>query len=543
MRNQLKKIRERISSVSGKTISPLGWALSFLSIIAIRVFIEFFVSSRALSIDEVVIEYTHNFYFFSISLLLIWLIISLILKTNPARLSIFIIWVAWLIIFPPIIDMIKTGGDVYWSFYVINGIGTLKMQFLTVFGRLPSGIVYFGTRIVFISAIFFSASLIYIKSKNWAKTILGAVLTYCVLFFMGSFPSFLTFAYYFFHGAKKISAVNEVDIIQLVGTPVRLFGTEFDNLAYSLAQHLNFVYYLLLLAILNVLFFSVNKEKFVAVLKNIRPPQMFYHIGLFLIGLGLGFLAYPQNASINFFAVLAGMVLVASILLAWKASVIVNDIYDFKIDEISNPDRPLQKKIFTIREYAELGMLVFLLSLLGGLTVSVKFSAILFVYQIIAWVYSAPSFRLKRFPVVATLVSSVASLVVLFIGFTLVSGDANIQGLSWRIIFLMMGGLTLSLPIKDFKDIEGDKKYSIQTIPVLLGKEKGRLVVAAGVFISFMLSVFLLNELRLFWWAILFGGISFLIITNEKINPRNLLWWILGTVAVYGAILARVVFL
>jgi 4-hydroxybenzoate polyprenyltransferase len=55
----------------------------------------------------------------------------------------------------------------------------------------------------------------------------------------------------------------------------------------------------------------------------------------------------------------------------------VNDIYDFQIDEISNPERPLQKKIFTIRQYAELGIVIFLLFFLGGLTVSAKFAAIL----------------------------------------------------------------------------------------------------------------------------------------------------------------------
>lgn len=558
----MKKIREKIeeffAKTTNRTVSPLAWSFGFLSIIAIRMFIEFFVSSKALLFEEIVIEYIHNFYFFSISLLLIWLILGLILRENPSRLSIFIIWVSWLIMFPPVIDMIKTGGDVYWSFYALNGVEGLKNQFLTFFGHLPPGIVYFGTRIVFISAIILSASLVYVRSKNWLRTVLSALLVYGVLFFMGSFPSFFTFAYYFFQGSKKISAINEIDIVQLIGTPARLFGTEFNNLAYSLAQHLNLFYYLFLLAILLILFFAISKEKFVAVLKNFRLPQICYHTGLFFIGLGLGFLAYPENSEFKVFSVLAAIVLIAAIWLAWKASVIVNDIYDFEIDQISNPDRPLQKKVFTIKEYAELGVIIFLLSLLGGLTISVKFAAILFVYQIIAWAYSAPPYRLKRFPIIATLVSSIASLVVLFAGFTLVSGDANIHGLSWRIIFLLLGALTLSLPIKDFKDIAGDKKYGVFTVPVIFGEERGRIIVAAGVFVSFMLSVFLLNELRLFWWALLFGALSFLIIaggkktqsdTNERskfsawINPRKLFWWILGTVGVYGLILAKIVFL
>lgn len=543
MTDKFEKIQERINRISEKTASPLTWALSFLSIIAIRMFIEFFVASRALTFDEIVIEYTHNFYFFSIALLIIWLILSLILKENPSHLSIFIIWVSWLIIFPPVIDMIKTGGNVYWSFYMINDIKALKGQFLTAFGHLPSGIVYFGTKIVFISAVFLSAGLVFAKSKNWIKAALGAISTYSTLFFMGAFPSFFSFTYYFFQGSKKISAVNEIDIVQLIGTPANLFGTQFNSLAYSLAHHLNLVYFLFLAGLLLLLFFFISRGKFFAVLKNLRLPQLVYHTGLFLIGLGLGFLAYPENSTPRLFSILAVLTLIAAIWLAWKASVIVNDIYDFRIDQISNPDRPLQKKIFTIREYAELGAVIFLLSLLGGLAVSVKFAAILFVYQLLAWSYSAPPFRLKRFPVAATLISAIASLAVLFIGFTLVSGDENIRGLSWRVIFLFLGALTLSLPIKDFKDIEGDKKYGVFTVPVIFGEEKGRIIVAVGVFISFMLSVFLLNELRLFWWALLFGSLAFLIVTNKKINPHDIFWWALGTVGVYGLILVKIVFL
>ncbi|PJA87187.1 MAG: hypothetical protein CO141_00735, partial [Candidatus Moranbacteria bacterium CG_4_9_14_3_um_filter_42_9] len=161
----------------------------------------------------------------------------------------------------------------------------------------------------------------------------------------------------------------------------------------------------------------------------------------------------------------------------------------------------------------------------------------------LAWAYSAEPYRLKKFPGVATFISSIASLLILFVGFFLFSGDKNLTGLSWRVILLISTALTLSLPIKDFKDIEGDKKYGVWTIPVLLGESGGRLVVSAGVFISFMLSVFLLNELRLFWWAILFGGASYLIITSRKIKPHLLFWWILAAVGAYGLILMKIVFL
>ncbi len=256
--------------------------------------------------------------------------------------------------------------------------------------------------------------------------------------------------------------------------------------------------------------------------------------------MGLGLLAYPENFNLNFFSGLAAIVFLASVWLAWKASVIVNDLYDFEIDIISNAERPLQKGTFEKKEYAQLGIIFFILSVFGALLISQKHFFLLLLYQFLAWAYSAGPFRLKRFPGVATLVSACASLLILFAGFTLFSGDQNLHGLSWRIIFLMLFSLTLSLPIKDFKDIEGDKKNGIWTIPVIFGEEKGRLIVGAGVFLSFVLSVVFLNEFKLFWWALLFGALAFWFVATKK--PRQIFWWVMGAVSAYGLILVKITF-
>jgi hypothetical protein len=64
-------------------------------------------------------------------------------------------------------------------------------------------------------------------------------------------------------------------------------------------------------------------------------------------------------------------------------------------------------------------------------------------------------------------------------------------------------------------------------------------IVASGVFFSFLLSVVFLNEPRLFWWALAIGGFSFWAVMHmEKENGglvtcRNIFWWILGSVCAY----------
>lgn len=522
-------------------VGILVWFFSFLGVLALRIFIEGFISGKAGSVDEMVTFYLHSCLFFGLSFLLIWIFLSGILKISPKKAKNALFLAFWLVLLPPIIDMVKTGGQVFWSFYLLSDLKTLGWQFISFFGHLPSGIVYFGTKVVFSLAILLITAFVYVESRSVIKACLGAIFSYTSLFFMGSFPSWATFAYLGLSGGKKLINITSVDIVQLFGASAKIFGVAFGNFKYSFAHNLNIVFFLLLLGLLLILFFVIDRSKALAVVKNSRIPQIIYHSGLFFIGVGLGYLAYPENFNLNLFSVLGTLALLASVWLAWMASVVTNDIYDFEIDKISNPERPLQKNIFLLKEYQELVILFISLSILGGLVISLKFAALLFVYQFVAWVYSAEPFRLKRIPGLATFISAAASLVILFIGFTLISGDQNIQGLSWRIILLMLIALTLSLPIKDFKDIVGDKKYGVWTIPVLFGEEKGRLIVGVGVFISFISSVVLLNEFRLFWWALLSGIISFLIIISKK--PRQLFWWVLGVVSIYGLILVKIVFL
>jgi 4-hydroxybenzoate polyprenyltransferase len=261
----------------------------------------------------------------------------------------------------------------------------------------------------------------------------------------------------------------------------------------------------------------------------------------------LGWWLYPHNGHNNFFSWVLLLVLSVSVWLAWIASVVPNDIYDYQIDLISNNHRPLQKKIFTLNEYQQLGWILFILSLIGGLTINFTCAAILVSYQIIAWFYSSPPYRLKRFPIVATFFSSLASLLMVFLGFSLFSGEEKLTIFPWRIGWLLLISLTLSLPIKDFRDQEGDKRDGVFTLPVLLGQDRGRMFVGVGIFLSFMLSAFFLNEKNLFWWAMLFGGVAFWLMNapswRKKVTNQNLVWWILGLVSLYGVILVEILFI
>jgi len=537
----IKKLEIIVDKLLAGEISAVSWLAIFLGIVTIRLFLDKFVAQSSFSTIQPEMD-LHNYLFFGLVFLLIWLFLSLILKIKPQNMAFLMIWACLLIVLPPIFDLIKTRGSVYAGPYIYGSLEQLKMQYLTIFGELPSGMAYFGTKIVFILVSLGSFGLVLVKTKNWIKAFVGLIGSYSLLFFMASFPSWLTFSYYFFEGSKKITEISAVQIFQFMSSG-DVFSLRAIDFEYGHVYHLNLIYFPLIVAFLSLLFFFSNKDRFWAVFRNIRIPQCFFHLGLFFVGLGLGYFAYPDNLAINLFSIFAILSLMVAILLAWKASVIVNDLYDLETDNITNSNRPLPKSIFNFKEYAGLGVTCFLFSLAGGLAVNFKFAILLLVYQILAWFYSAPPFRLKRFPLIATFVSSWASLAVLFMGFLVFSGENNIQGLSWRIIFLFMLALTLGLPIKDFKDIEGDRKMGVFTIPVIFGEELGRIIIGAGIFLSFISSIFFLNERGLFFWAVIFGSISFLIIVSEKIKTRQLIWWVFPCVFIYGLILIKIALL
>ncbi len=539
----MEKIRKIFRSIEEKEVSITAFLGVFCGVVFTRVLIEQFIAlSSPISPFELVIEFIHNLFFFSITFILISFFLSWFLKENVVKFSGLFLWASLLIIFPPVFDMIRTGGEVFWSFYLISSVADLRMQFLTFFGHMPTGILYFGTRIVFTLAILLIGLFLLYKTKSLIKSAIGAVGVYIILFVMGAFPSIFVFIYEFFLGKGKISRIRSFNVAQFWGTPQRIWSIDSLGIKYAFAYKLDLVFYIFLLFLLAVIFYQISRKKFWAVLANFRYPQLIYHSGLFLIGMGLGLLNYPNNFQIDLFSVFSVFVLLSSVFLAWKTSVIVNDIYDFKIDEISNPNRPLPQKVFTVSQYGQLGILCFFLSLLGGITVGFPFFFLLLGYQTLAWFYSAPPLRLKKFPAVATFVSAVASIFILFMGYILISPDQSIHSLSWRIILLLLISYTISIPIKDLKDIEGDKKYGIWTIPVILGEDRGRLVIAVGMFTSYILSVFFLNELKLFFWALLFGAVTFLIVVSKKIKPTRVFWWVLGAVSVYLLILVKIVF-
>jgi len=197
--------------------------------------------------------------------------------------------------------------------------------------------------------------------------VLSAIGSYVLLFFMGAFPSFFFFIFNFLFGKTNLGDIRAYAIAQFFGNPQEIFGVSPQVLKYAFVYNLNFIFFPFLILLLFIIFFMTSRKKFLAIAKNLRLPQIVYHTGLFFIGLGLGYLNYAQNFSLNIFSIFAVFTLIICVWLSWIASIILNDVYDLRIDNISNKERPLPQKIFNPKEYAHLGIFCFVFCLVSSI--------------------------------------------------------------------------------------------------------------------------------------------------------------------------------
>ncbi len=536
----MKILEKTIVKIENTPTSFLFWITSFLGLIAVRILIEnwlgVFQNRSGLFLFY---EFTHTLLFFLIVYLLFLGIIEKFLKIGFKKISNVLLWGYLIILTPPIIDNILSGGTGFWSFYDFGSIKDLIGNFFTFFDNTPEIGITYGVRIEVALAVIFLLIYGYIKSKNILKSLALAVVSYAAFFILATFPSWITImAKGFFKG---FLAVGIVDTAQMFLAPAKIFSREITDIVSSLNIKMSLVYSLVITGTILIGLFFNHRKKLILFLKNSRPPQLIYHGGLLIVGIGLGLIFNNEILEVNFFNIASFLVLLIATACAWLSSVVVNDLQDKKIDAQTNAGRPLIKGIFSVGEYKTLGWVLFSISILFSSIVNFKVALLFIAYQAVAWLYSSWPLRLKRIAFISTFTSAVASLMVLFSGYILISPLQNIENFPFSIIALLVIGYTLSLPVKDFRDAEGDRENEVYTIPVVFGNEWGKIIVGSGIFISFILSVVLLNEFRLFWWALIFGGASFWTVIKHK-NPRTLPWWILGIVFIYGVVLIRIVF-
>ncbi len=177
--------------------------------------------------------------------------------------------------------------------------------------------------------------------------------------------------------------------------------------------------------------------------------------------------------------VLLAMVMAGPFLCAF--SQVVNDWFDREVDAINEPERPTAANLLapgTILAIA-LGLAVAALGLAALLGTTVFWLAL--AGLLLAMTYSAPPFRLKaRNGWLAG-----AACAFSYEGFAWVAGAAAFGHISQGTIALAslysLGSHGL-MTLNDFKSVEGDRRFGLRSIPVMLGEK--RALYAAFAFID-----------------------------------------------------------
>lgn len=171
------------------------------------------------------------------------------------------------------------------------------------------------------------------------------------------------------------------------------------------------------------------------------------------------------NAFFGMLALLLGNALIVGI----------NQIYDVDIDKVNKPFLPVAAgELGTKAAWA----LVLGSGLCGPLIVQQLFSPVIFgLYMFgttIGVLYSVPPFRLKRFPLAAGLTIACVRGFLLNFGVYYAAREALGLTFAWNpSVTFLAGFMTVFAAViavtKDLPDIEGDKKFAVETLSTRLG--------------------------------------------------------------------------
>lgn len=516
---------------------------TFFMIMCVRVGIELWtISFVPHDADFYFFGFFHTaLFFYIISVCCIFLLVY-IAQMSLVRAYTFFLYGFILVIFPPIIDYIISigflNGISLHSYYLFDGINGLGHSFVTFFGNRPQDGITYGTRIIIAIIIIAMSALTYINTRKILRVILMMLSTYIIFFFFSALPSLLTIMF-----ADAHFAITSASVAGFIASPTNILNNPITNPLNAILVKMTLVYSIFATFLTAAIFYRIKKDIFIAFLKNIRPIQSLFHIGLVGIGIGLALIFGDGVFMPNPFSLLAIGILTVAVVIAWYSTVIFNDIVDIEIDKISNPTRPLVTRIISARVYNHIGIALGIISVIMVAFVSYHAAILIIFYHALSYLYSMPPLRLKRFPLIATLVAAIALFGIVIMAYSIVAREHSLHNFPVHIGLLLIVAYTISLPIKDIKDIAGDKKNHIYTLPVIFGEKVGRLLIASGIFISFGLSVFAFNDLAMLWPALLAGALCFwtLVGVRDKkfiFNAHNSVATVFVIVALYGVILA-----
>ena len=190
------------------------------------------------------------------------------------------------------------------------------------------------------------------------------------------------------------------------------------------------------------------------------------------------------------------ILLIVTILIA-ASGYIVNDIYDYNLDQINKPEKVVLGKFLKSRDAIKIYMLFNCLAIVLSFFLCIKIEKEIYILVFLLiiyclWLYSK---KLKKYKIIGNI------LIAFFISLSILNvplfSYKNILSDDRFFVFLIISIFSVLAflinvkreIIKDIEDIEGDKIHKVKSLPIIFGTKKSKLVtIIIGIILMFAIS-------------------------------------------------------
>lgn len=385
-------------------------------------------------------NYAHVISFYIACLLGITLILRILSRTDVKKILNAAVWVCWIVLLPPIVDK--------FIFHYELGYAYLQPQDML----FPLAKTSIG-QIILVSIIFYlCVAYVFLKTGAYTRTILSGCFLYLFILTM---------------------------------------GTQFIE-ARFLSQYSMILYFLTVsLVLLTLLLYVNNKRVFAGLLGAMKTKIAVVFAGLVLVGAsfgGAGWLFNPLKA--DFSRVFLSAIAIA---LAWVYAAAVNDIYDIRIDRVSNKRRPLPRGTLSMEQLKTFAILSALASLLISIPLGIYHFAIVSGCLLLGTIYSAPPLRLRKRLLWSPCTIGAGAVLASLIGLVCVKITFSFENVVGGI--LIFWAFSTASCAKDLSDYEGDKKAGVRTVFTVFGLKRGTRITQLLLFTAFLSPLILFHQL------------------------------------------------
>ncbi|MEM0359771.1 MAG: UbiA family prenyltransferase [Candidatus Diapherotrites archaeon] len=392
------------------------------------------------------------------------LILSFFTKETVDKTSKAVFAFSFIVIIIPIVDFIAYGPEV-WRIFPMS-IEEIAAQFFSLAGLLPGSVLHLGQGLTFWLAQALIAVYVFTKKGSWLKA-LGAMFCFYV-------------------------ACLALSSVPFLASILFSLGNTYN---YTVIMHGLALYALSAFLLAVIWLFIYDRALLKKVVLECKPERAAHYLALVLMGwlyaLTLFSIEKPNFLGL-FFASF-------SIFLAFESALACNNLFDKELKGIK------------ARQYRGICLSLFTLALVLAYFVGETIFALVLSTMLLGIAYSAKPISLKNLGFLNNVVIGLISALAFIVG--IITQNPKIP---FNATLAVFATFSLAANIKDLKDFESDKRKGIQTLPVLLGKEKGLKVIAVLSSVSFIIPAAFLDYPNLLLAGIIFGTLNFLALMKTK---------------------------